>query len=263
VRFLFPSDYFNPKQVDDAYTEQANCLQGAGFNVSVISLDALASETAKISPAPEPGETLIYRGWMMTPADYSLLMNAISHSGAEAFTSHPEYLATHYLLNWYPLIQDLTPETHFFKVDDDLESALTGLGWSRFFIKDYVKSLKTSVGSMIDDPTTIRTVVAEMQKFRGEIEGGLCVRQVEDFMPETETRYFVVRGQPFAASPEADIPEIVVESAKRIHSKFYSVDVIERRDGCRRIVEIGDGQVSDLVGWTAKRFASMWVGCAA
>ncbi|MGL5927251.1 hypothetical protein [Chroococcidiopsis sp.] len=28
---------------------------------------------------------------------------------------------------------------------------------------------------------------------------------------------------------------------------------MERRDGVKRIVEIGDGQVSDLVGWTSER----------
>ncbi|MEG4579430.1 ATP-grasp domain-containing protein [Microcoleus vaginatus DQ-U2] len=33
-----------------------------------------------------------------------------------------------------------------------------------------------------------------------------------------------------------------------IHSKFFSVDAVERQDGVKRIVEIGDGKVSDLVG---------------
>lgn len=35
---------------------------------------------------------------------------------------------------------------------------------------------------------------------------------------------------------------------------------MERRDGVKRIVEIGDEQVSDLVEWTAKRFAELWLG---
>jgi hypothetical protein len=35
------------------------------------------------------------------------------------------------------------------------------------------------------------------------------------------------------------------------------VDVVQRADGQLRIVEIGDGQVSDLVGWTPERFASI------
>ena len=31
-----------------------------------------------------------------------------------------------------------------------------------------------------------------------------------------------------------------------------------RSDGVQRIVEIGDKQVSDLVGWTAERFVQLW-----
>lgn len=54
-------------------------------------------------------------------------------------------------------------------------------------------------------------------------------------------------------------PDIVKECASRINSKFFSVDAIDRADGCQRIVEIGDGQVSGLVGWSVDRFTSLWV----
>ena len=128
------------------------------------------------------------------------------------------------------------------------------------FIKDYVKSLKTSIGSIINEPAAINTVIAEMQKFRGGIEGGICIRQVEDFIAETEQRYFVINGRSFAALPDKEIPDVVNECARRIDSKFFSVDVIERKDGCKRIVEIGDGQVSGFVGWTAERFSILWNG---
>ncbi|NJK49684.1 ATP-grasp domain-containing protein [Candidatus Gracilibacteria bacterium] len=98
-----------------------------------------------------------------------------------------------------------------------------------------------------------------MQKFKGIIEGGICVRQIEDFVPETEKRYFVVYGKPFAASSDEEIPEIVKNCAKRISSKFFSVDIVERTDGVKRVVEIGDGQVSDLVGWSVERFTELWM----
>jgi hypothetical protein len=35
-------------------------------------------------------------------------------------------------------------------------------------------------------------------------------------------------------------------------------NVIGRRDSCKRIVEIGDGQVSGLVGWSVDRFTDLW-----
>jgi hypothetical protein len=99
-----------------------------------------------------------------------------------------------------------------------------------------------------------------MQKFRGTIEGGICGRRVEDFVADSERRYFVINGRAFAANSHEEIPSIVEECAKRIKSQFFSVDVVERRDGVKRIVEIGDGQVSDLVEWTAERFAKLWLG---
>ncbi|MBR8832901.1 MAG: ATP-grasp domain-containing protein [Stigonema ocellatum SAG 48.90 = DSM 106950] len=188
------------------------------------------------------------------------MLSVVKKTGASVFTSLSEYLATHYLPNWYHQIADLTPETKFYSVDDDLESELKTLGWERFFIKDYVKSLKTSVGSIIERPSDIGKVVQQMQKFRGSIEGGLCVRRVEDFVVASEKRYFVIHGKPFAADEDEDIPRIVYECAKRIQSKFFSVDVVQRFDGVLRIVEIGDGQVSDLVGWSAERFAELWLG---
>ena len=81
--------------------------------------------------------------------------------------SKETYLSTHYLPNWYGLIEDLTPETRFFSIEDDLEQELRSLGWDGFFIKDYVKSLKTSIGAHIDNPAAIGIVIAEMEKFRG------------------------------------------------------------------------------------------------
>jgi hypothetical protein len=48
------------------------------------------------------------------------------------------------------------------------------------------------------------------------------------------------------------------ECARRIGSAFFSVDVAMRADAVLRVVEIGDGQVSDLVGWDATRFAELW-----
>jgi hypothetical protein len=41
-------------------------------------------------------------------------------------------------------------------------------------------------------------------------------------------------------------------------NRFYSVDIVERNDGVLRIVEIGNGQVSDLVGWTPEQFVSIF-----
>ena len=139
----------------------------------------------------------------------------------------------------------------------DFEAELRSIGWQSFFIKDYVKSLKTSRGSIVRDPSEIAAVVAEMQEFRGTIEGGLCVRRVEPLIADSETRNFVIDGTAFAPAG-APVPDIVQQVVSRIRLPFFSVDVIRREDGLLRVVEVGDGQVSDLVGWTAVDFAAAW-----
>ena len=99
-----------------------------------------------------------------------------------------------------------------------------------------------------------------MREYRGRIEGGVCVRRVEEFEPGTERRYFVLRGVGHAASEAEPVPEVVRRCAERVRSPFFSVDVARRRDGRSRVVEVGDGQVSDLVGWSPAAFAAMWLG---
>jgi hypothetical protein len=94
-----------------------------------------------------------------------------------------------------------------------------------------------------------------MKSFRGEVEGGLCARQIEDFDTTTEERYFVFLRKPFSRTDL--IPEVVQLAADRIDSPFFAVDTIVRRDGVTRIIELGDGQVSDRKRWSARRFVEM------
>lgn len=83
------------------------------------------------------------------------------------------------------------------------------------------------------------------------------MRRLEDFRPETEQRFFVLSGVPHSPIGEA-VPELVRLVAERVHLPFYSVDIIQRTDGVWRVVEIGDGQVSDLIGWDTETFVNVW-----
>jgi hypothetical protein len=100
--------------------------------------------------------------------------------------------------NWYPLLAEYTPETRVFPANVDLVAELRKLGWGSYFVKDFVKSLKSGRGSLIHDPTDAPAIVAELREYRGRIEGGICVRRVEEFVPESEQRYFVLRGVGYA-----------------------------------------------------------------
>lgn len=256
MHFLYPSHPLDPKQPDEPFQDQVNEIRRRGLGVSIVCLEELAQENCRIrGPIPE-GATVVYRGWMLSQDDYKRLLTRIKSNGATPFISLEMYLACHYLPNWYPLISEFTPETKMFSLDTDFVGELKAIGWERFFIKDHVKSLKTSRSSVISKAEDISVVLSEMQEFRGVIEGGVCVRRFEQFVPSSEKRYFVINGESYAAS--GAVPEMVLECARRIKSHFFSVDVAMRSDGRLRVVEIGDGQVSDLVGWEPGRFAELW-----
>lgn len=255
MHILYPSDYFARGEPDEQFRPEAEAFAAAGVGYSTINTDELAK--AKAVPKIESGTTVLYRGWMLNADNYGQLVDAIEADGALPLTNSEAYLRVHHIPNWCRVLQDLSPETVVLPLGTDFESELRVLGWEAFFVKDYVKSLKTSVGSVITEPDQIGHLVEEMEKYRGEIEGGLCVRRFEKFLPETEVRYFVLGGKPYAPTV-GDIPPIVEECAKRIDSPFFSIDVAKRSDGVDRIVEIGDGQVSDLVGWSISRFVEVF-----
>lgn len=256
--FLYPSGVIKIKQVDEQYAEEAEYMRQYGFVTALISLEELNSGIKHFSSPISNGSLVIYRGWMLTAENYDDLISTIKKSNLCPFTSAESYLLAHHLPNWYPFLKNFTAETAIFNLKDDLKIALNKLGWKNYFIKDYVKSLKTSIGSLIESAADINIVISEMQKYRGTIEGGICVRQVECYKPNSEKRFFVINNKPFCTNPDEKIPSIVFECANRINSPFFSVDVAELNDGQLRIVEIGDGQVSDLVGWSVKRFIQIW-----
>jgi hypothetical protein len=255
IQFLFPSDPLKPRHIDEMFIDQSEALKAGGFTCSIVSDDVLEGSRSLRDLAADV--TVVYRGWMVDAAQYANLEAAVMTAGGNLLTSLEQYVATHYLPRWYPLVTEYTPETRVFPLDSDIQKQLEELGWDAYFVKDYVKSLKTSVGSIIRDPGKITAVISEMERVRGKIEGGICVRRVEQFVPDTETRYFVLHGHCWGPT-DALVPDVVDLSAPRINSEFFSVDVARRADGVLRIVEIGDGQVSDLVGWTPERFAQTW-----
>ena len=198
ISFLFPRDAADPTRPEEMFADQWTALTEAGFSASLCS-DAVLAGKKSLRNIP-PGSQVVYRGWMLKGEEYAALVRAIEQAGATAFTSTQDYLATHHLPNWYPVLSDLTPETRVYPADADLVAELRILSWGAYFLKDFVKSLKTVRGSVVRNLEEAPAVVAEMREYRGEIEGGICVRRVEDFVPESEQRFFVLYGVGYAAS---------------------------------------------------------------
>jgi len=251
MQLLYPNDPFQPKLPDETYAEEFQAATEAGVPAALFSYEEFLADSFKARPPIEAGEEICYRGWMLSPEDYIRLFGFLEKAGARGLTSPTAYEFCHHLPRWYHLLEEFTPATRFFSEADDIPNELRKAGWEGCFLKDYVKSLSTAGGSLVRNLDEIPSVVAKMKKYRGQIEGGLCAREIEDFAPESERRYFVFRGRTY--SPDGEVPEVVTVAAQRIESPFFPVDTVRRIDGTLRIVELGDGQVSDRKEWPAAR----------
>ncbi len=259
MTFLFPSDVLDYKIADESFSLQIQAFKEAGFNTGLFSIENAQIGKKAIWGDIFKGDTIVFRGWMMNQPDYELYTKALLQVGAIPFTDLKTYLSCHHLPNWLELISEYTPKTIVLDKNENLKQTLDELSWESYFIKDYVKSLKTNSGAIISSSEGVDELVSDMNKFRGEIEGGFCIREVENFIDDSELRYFVINGKPYASDPNGFIPDIVRNISGKIESNFYSVDVIKTVEGKDRIVEVGDGQVSDIVGWSAERLVNCWV----
>ncbi|MDU8350861.1 ATP-grasp domain-containing protein [Pseudomonas syringae pv. actinidiae] len=254
VQFLFPQDVFSSRLPDHAYLEEYEAAQRAGITCSLFSYSDLAE--GKFNPRNSVKDLLrkpqkvVYRGWMLTPLEYVTLQRGVEAAGGEMLTSAVQYEQCHYLPGWYERCQDLTPATLILSEEDDLGKAMESVSWDAFFVKDFVKSLTTKRGSIAHSLGDVIDIVDLISDFRDGLDGGICLREVEDFDPETEQRFFVLNGNAFGS--DGHVPEIVRDVASRIQCPFFSVDIVLNRSGEPRLIEVGDGQVSDSKEWSVE-----------
>ncbi|MEO1622371.1 MAG: ATP-grasp domain-containing protein [Cyanobacteria bacterium J06632_3] len=261
MRILYPENPLDKAQADGPYQEEFKALTIGGYTCSLFDFDMLQFGEFKPHPQLPTGEQILYRGWMLSPEGYEQLASEVTRKKARLITSYKHYLRCHHLPHWYQQCASLTAKTHFFPYDDALQRNLEQLGWTRYFIKDFVKSNTAELGSIANSPTEALKIVEEIAQYRGQIEGGIAVRQVESYKPGTEQRYFIVRGRPF--SQNQYIPDIIRQVADIVDAPFYSADIVENTAGDYRLVELGDGQVSDKKNWPLSKFIDVIAAIAA
>lgn len=249
--FVLPSSPFSHKEVDDSYSEEYNLLKKAGFKIYLIDIDQL--DSSKIFPQYE-GEDLLYRGWMLTQNNYEKLNQRFNDN---LLVKPKDYLYSHHIINWYEEIKEDTFLTHFTDLDNGAD-LFKNLNWDKAFVKDYVKSIKTGKGSIVDSVEDIQRLKEDMLKYKGFIEGGLVFRKVENFDKDSETRFFILNG--IVNSPKevpTDMRDLAEKISKQHNAFFYTVDIIKQEE-IYKVIEIGDGQVSDMVGWNPEDFVNIF-----
>src|SRR5258706_5245088 len=128
LHFVFSATPLDPRSIEPDFEPQRDALAQAGFSTSLVT-DATFDAGAPLVRVPRES-TVVYRGWMVDPLQYGHFAGAVTAAGASLLTSADAYRHAHHLPEWYPLLQDLTPETVVFPADADLPGELDRLGWS-------------------------------------------------------------------------------------------------------------------------------------
>jgi hypothetical protein len=254
ISILFPCEPFNLRNPDMDYQDEYNQAKAMGFNVFLFDIDELKNNGILSSNIRNNNTTILYRGWMLSPSEYKTLYSNVIKN-CEMLVSPEQYIHSHYLPSWIDSLQQFTMQT-IISTEDSVVTDFEKSGWKSAFIKDYVKSLTTSRGSIAYNSMDIQHIVAEIKHKRGLIDGGICLREVVSLSHEEE-RYFIYNQKAF--SRDGNIPQIVLDIAEIHIAPFYSVDIAKLQSGQLILIEVGDGQVSDIKKWQISDFIKIFI----
>ncbi len=215
--FLYPNNPLNANQIDENFKEEYLAVREKGLSVYLIDIDNL--QNYKSFQIPKDVK-IIYRGWMLNDAKYTQLEQIF---GDQLITSKQDYFNAHYLPNWYHEISSLTISS---VVTNEENVYRDFTKFSKAFIKDYAKSLKTGKGSVVYDEEDISRALKDMMHYRGYIEGGIILREVVNLIPDSEVRFFVMHNTIFSPKKDSNkyqIAEEVYAKLKHKDLKFYFV----------------------------------------
>lgn len=260
MNFLFPSDLLNSKKVDESFQTLFGDCKESEFTCYLLNSESWYEKKCQIYPAITDVDKLIYRGWMLSVEEYQLLEKKLNEKQVTLLNNSQQYQNCHYLPAWYESCKDFTPKTVFADENADFEEITNELNWNAYFIKDYVKSLTTEQGSVAKSADNIIDIIKKIINYRGKIEGGICIREFENLLPETEERYFIYQGNAFSRTGiiPAELQSILESISAKIDSNFFSADIVLNSENHYRLVELGDGQVSDLKEWQINDFLSIF-----
>ena len=250
---IYPSDDFF--EVPDIYQLEKQALEDIGMRTAIFDFNEFFDNSLKVKPKIALNGLIMYRGWMLNNNDYQRLFSLLQKKQLEPLTLPEQYLNTHYLPRWYDKIKAFTPKTVFTDDLNQVEKLFKTFDKDKVFIKDFVKS-DTSGLSIANSYAELEQIIANLKKYRGSVEGGICLREFVNLDTSTEERYFVFKQNVYAR--DNIIPELVEEVAKRIDSPFFSVDTCYDTAGKLWIIELGDGQVSDIKKWQTKDFVKIF-----
>lgn len=265
VPILFCANPLRSRGVDEHFAAQAAAVRAAGGAVAVIDHDALlrGDAGAAVRAVPRDLGPAWYRGWMIPTDRYRELSVALDGG---LVVAPEDYARAHELPGWYPTFEDLTPRSVWVSSAPgavpalgEVGSLVAPLGGGPAVVKDFVKSRKHEwyeacyVPDLTDLPALQRVLARLVELQDDNLSGGIVVRSFEP-LAGAEARVWWLDGRPVLVTPHPDTPDTrpepdltdVEPRVKALGCRFVTTDLARLDDGAWRLVEVGDGQVSDL-----------------
>lgn len=279
---LFCESPFQANSVDEDFEDQFIAARENGFATLLFNFEDLTSAdrfslaTKRIKPTDQL-VNVIYRGWMLTPHQYSILYTDLLSKNFKLINTAEEYQNCHYLPDSLKFIERKTPKTVFEKFDsenslDKLIEKSHVFGQKPVILKDYVKSEKHDWETAcfvpdVSDTDRLKQAINKLVELRDKyLNEGIVIREFVELndlaihsksgMPLTEEyRLFFCNkklvgiydyweeGEYTHSKPDTAAFE---EIAKQIESNFFSMDIARQKNGELIIIELGDGQVAGL-----------------
>ncbi|MBB2940638.1 hypothetical protein FB565_000342 [Actinoplanes lutulentus] len=260
---LVPADVLRPRRPDEHFIAEVEAARDAGLDVAVIDHDAVTRGDAAAAVTRVPaGSDAVYRGWMLRSEQYVAMVQALAARDVTVRTSPQQYRQSHELPGWYAAIREHTPETTWTTGDhhDDFTKACATLGTGPAVLRDYTKSMKhywheaAYIPDVADSDAAWRVATRFRELRDDEFTGGFVLRRFEGFTG-AEVRTWWVGGVCRLVTPHPDTAEdappadvnltAMAAAVKALDLPFITADLTRHQDGRWRIVEVGDGQVSD------------------
>lgn len=282
MKVIFCQDPVNAQEPDSMYIDEVAAATRAGLAFLLVDYNALvhdqnAARAVRDVPVHQPLEPALYRGWLLTVAQYTALYDALLSRGIRLINDAKHYQHAQYLPETLPLIKAHTPRTIWMATDhnisfDALQQALLPFAGRALFLRDFVASEKhywwqACYISSASDASAVQNTVEQFLKLRGKnFTGGLIFREFVEFHHLAETpankmplieeyRIFYLNGLPIQTVRYWDVPEAAESQipfetfapiAQQVRSRFFTMDVARCPDDTWMILDLSDAQVVAL-----------------
>jgi hypothetical protein len=280
--FLFNCDEHSQKLPDELYCKEYEHLYKKGVRTYLFDIASILEKNEVFLERSTIRVYLIYRGRMISAQQYQKLYDLLLEKNFQLIITPKQYRESHYLDRWYPKLRDLTVRSYFsdgIPTDKEIKELLLKFGTKSVIVKDYVKALNYEwyESCFIEDASNEHEALKVISNFieqQGDnFSDGLVLREYIDLKKDSkhfkngnstseEIRIFCFGKEPFcfisywsggAALRDKNFIKIIDQCAS-LNSPFYTLDLAKKKDGNWVLIDVGDGQVSNLRGYNIEKF---------